>query len=851
MKKLISIFAVCALLATVLCAVPASATPYSAYPYIYEDLENGAVEGFGLRSNSTGAVHGMTKDPTGRSGNVYRVSIAPDSTKNFSFVEAVQNKNIPVVMGTTMKSSLMVYMATGTPRTNNVSIVYNLSGTTLNTDGSKSDQTFNGWFEQPLNITWNVGSWQKLESIVAWSESLAYGVSGSTPLNGKTIDYDSIHMSAIYFRIGVGNNSGFIVDESKLVDGAESLDFYFDEMTYEPYADTSAPTIPANYNKLTYSTFDNPYQNGHQFNAGYMISNDAGANKALLASKAESPAYDGAGAYLNISSPNGCYAFNELMINQQEHANILWSANHMYEISFWFRANEMVTASNTTATSGHLGIKLQMTSVSLNTSDVNGLTGLENWAALPITNVLPIDKQWHKVTANFQFELKTFAELYRNGVPLQLVLIPYVNPANRWDTVHLDIDMDDLIIRDLGPITNGDFETGAGAAIRVCSSGGTPSISSANYSIFGWNTGSNSVMQSDDVRANADSGSTKSLKVTIGSEGDNVSQGLALEKAIPRYKMSFWAKADVADGESKPFALVLDRSATTTEQAQEYYDTPNYEFYTGKYEVLKSDSWNYGTVLPTQTWRLTNEWQYFETYISNEFGVIPGHESVSTQYIKPRQPFMYFVIDGGNPSGATYFLDDVKLEGAPAEMPEIANLAVNGVANPDETLSVSYDFVNPLGYDEGASIVRVYADGATIGSFKARGGSFTVPEMAIGKTLTFEVTPFDAAGNAGLALTATAATTSDWAKMYIGDDFVSARLYTGKPMSGKLIFAAYNGKELTSVEAVDVSAANACTLVNVNTKEFTLENATRVKVMFWDGTVNAVPYTLSEETNIE
>jgi len=852
MKKIISLLAVCALLATTLFALSAQATPYTEYPYIYEDLENGTPANFGLLSNSTGAVHGMKADPTGRSGYVYGVSIAPKAA-NYSFVEAVKIQDIPVVMGSTMKSSLMVYMATGTPRTNNVSVVYSLTGTTLTADGEKSDQTFNGWYEQPATINWTPGTWQKIESKVTWSKDLAYGVSGSTPLNGNTIDYDSIKIYRVLFRIGANNNSAFIVDESKLLNDASTLDFYFDEMTYEPYADTSAPVIPADYNKLTFSTFDNPYANGHGFNAGYAMSTDAGTARALFTSKSDSPAYEGAGSYLNIANPDGLYAFNQFMINQQNHANILWSANHMYELSFWFRANEMFTQTNTTATSGHLGIKLQMTSGTLNTTDVNGLTGLEDWASIPHTNVLPIDQQWHKVTVNFQFELKTFAEFYRNGVPMQIGLIPYVNPSNRWDTVHMDIDIDDLVIRDLGPLTNGDFETGAGKSVRVRSSGGTPSISAENHNLFGWNTGGNAIEHSSDVRANADSGSTKSAKVTITTASANISQGLALEKDIPRYKMSFWAKADVADGESKPFALVLDRSATTTEQAQEYYDTPNYEFYTGKYEVLKTDSWSYGNVLPTQTWRLTNEWQYFETYISNEFGVIPGHEAVSTQFIKPRQPMMYFVVDGGNPAGVTYYLDDVKLEGAPKEMPEASGFKVNGVAAPGEKLTVSYDFADPAGHEEGASIVRVYdEDGASFGSFKARGGSYTVPEQAIGKKLTFVLSPVDAEGNAGAKVSAMAETTEDWVKMFVGADFKSARLYAGKAMSGKILFASYNGKELISVDDVDVTVTEAGTLVPVSaTQDFDLTDATYVKVFFWNGLTDVVPLTTAVKADIK
>ena len=861
MKKIISLMAACALMATVLFAVPVQATPYAEYPYIYEDLENGTPGNFGLLSNGTGATHGVKADPTGRSGYVYGVSIAPKNANN-SYVEAVKIQDIPVVMGTTMKSSLMVYMATGTPRTNNVSIVYSLTGTTLTAEGEKSEQTFNGWFEQPLSITWTPGAWQKLESRITWSKNLAYGVSGSTPLNGNTIDYDSVKIYRIQFRIGAGNNAGFIVDESKLSDGASTLDFYFDEMTYEPYANTSAPVIPANYNKLKFSTFDNPYADGNGFNAGYMISNDAGANKAALSAKSESPAYEGAGSYINLSSPDGAYAFNEFMINQQAHANILWSANHMYEVSFWFRANEMFTKTNTTATSGHLGIKLQMTSGSLNTTDVNGLTGLESWASIPHTNVLPIDKQWHKVTVNFQLELKTFAELYRNGAPMQIGLIPYVNAANRWDAVHLNVDLDDLVIRDLGPLTNGSFETGAGKSVRVRSSEGKPSINTVDHNLFGWNTGGNTIEHSSDVRANADSGSTKSAKVTITAAESNINQGLALEKDIPRYKMSFWAKTDVADGESKPIALDLDRSATTTEQAQEYYDTPNYEFYIGKDTVIKSDTYSYAADA-SQEWKLTNEWQYYECVIDNIFDAIPGHETVNTSKIKPRQPFMYFDVNG-NAAGTQYYVDDVLLEvyEEPVlfDYPYVENVAVvSGEMVAGETVTISYDFMSDKGMTEKETVGRVMIANepsskawACIKQIPAENGevTFVLPDYILGKFVKVEFMPVDENNLSGVvsaislgevkdAFTVTPVITG-WSEMESAVNAnvsVEINLSTIEPQEMTFILAVYNEKnKMVSSSAVTKTVSYGDKVTIPVSASFAGTDASHAKLYVWSGT---------------
>ncbi len=846
MKKIISLLAACAMLLTMLGAVAVQATPYAEYPYIYEDLENGVPAGFGLLSNSTGAVHKMVADPTGRSGYVYKVSIDPAKSGNQSFVSAVKNQNIPIVMGQQAKTSLMLYMATGVPAATNLSIVFNLEGTTLDATGAKSEQKFKGWYEIPMNITWTLGNWVKVEGTVDWSSNLAYGVSGSTPLGGHTIDYDSITMYQLYFRIGNAQNTSPIITADALVDGATTFDFYFDEMTYEPYAEGTFTDVAANYNKLTFSTFDSPYADGNGFNAGYSFE-----GCSISSGNTAPEAYPGSGAYLKMKANN--QQAPRLRLNGGKHASIIWQANHTYELSFYTRVNS-VSGDDKTLSLGigpHTGVNQYI-------ADVNGFATAQDWPFMVAADVIDASTaNWQKITINFVFEFKTFAELIRNGSPMTLNILPFVG-TNYWAPITLDMDFDDLIIKDLGPITNGDFETGAGTALKSRSANGNPTGNATleSYSVFGWNAASATVSQSTDVRANADTGSTKSMRVAINA-GGYAWQGLALEKSeTNRYKLSFWAKGDFEDGVEKDFALVLDRKADTVNQAAEYYYTPTQEFYTGKNAVLKcyNGQWLYDTAYresDAQQWKLTNEWQYYETYIDINFPAIEGHESVDTTYIKPRLPYMYYVVDGGNPAGTVYYLDDMKLENAPEEMPEASNLVVNGVADPGKTVSVSYDFANPFGNAEGASIVRVYADGATLGSFKARGGSFTIPEIAIGKTLTFELLPVDTAGNAGAIVgTSDMATTDDWTKMYIENSLDAARVYAGKAMSGKLIFAAYNGKELTSVDIVDVDITAADTLTSVATSKFDLTDATKIKVMFWDGVENIIPLGGTEEATV-
>ena len=860
MKKMLSLLAACAMLLTVLCAVPAQAAPYAEYPYVYEDLENGSPADFYLMNNSTGATQARVADPTERSGYVHKVNIAPREDVTYSFVDAAKVKDIPVVMGSTMKASLMVYMANGTPGTNNISIVYNITGTTLTPDGEKSEQTFNGWFEQPGSINWNVGEWTKIENTVTWSKSLAYGVSGATPIGENTIDYDSIKIYRILFRIGAGNNKEFIVDSTKLMEGAENLEFYYDEMIYEPVAKTNVETLEYGKNLFTYGTFENEQP------IGFFANNDGGANKFVSTVKTGVSPVDGnEGTYLNIANPDGGFAWNQLEYIQGEHSTIRYLPNRMYSFTFWYRVNELYDQNNTCGYNPAVSTEPSVADVYFKWGigngtgaseklDLNGLYTSSTWPTgkYPHEDVLILDGQWHQASINFSFDSKTFAEPLFRGTPFRATIVFQAHQSSMWTPMHMDMDMDNIQMIDHGPITNGDFETGSGYAVRWLNSQGTgAAATNTGYGVFGWLPDGCTLAQSDEVRANPDSGSTKSMKVTLNAGGRPL-QALSLDKSpTNRYKLSFWAKdATLADGESVPFAVVLDRDTKVDEpQAAEIYKVPDFEFYFGKNEKV-SGGWVYNkSVMETQSWKLTNRWQYFETYISNEFPVKEGMENADGKFILPRQPFMFFLYNGSNPAGASYYLDDVKLENAPVEAPEATNFTVNGVADQGKKVSVFYDFVNPLGADEGASIVRVYANGASVGSFKARGGSFEIPEFAIGKALTFELLPIDVNGAAGEAIsTMNVETSCDWSAMYM-KNYNAVKVYAGESVVGKMIFASYKGNQLLDVKVVDVDIKEGGNQ-NVAAADLVLDGATRVKAMFWNNLTSEKPILAPEEANL-
>ncbi len=757
MKKLMSVSIIFAMLLTVFGGTTVFADAADSRPYVYMDFEEDNVAQLTENKVLTGGFAGKAWKAGGANGSLGCISY----TAKAGQPEELVNVTEPFVLGQTYRVSVWVrYVTDLAGYTPVVSFFLN---TKIASGGS-------AWKEQAMTKTATAGDWNLYTCDFLWDGNVWAKIDDSFQPTTADLTYKPVQ-----FRLRVGSATGGLYEELKKKDPYKDdtsfqAKFDLDDIVVEPdivKPEEGEKASLYNVSKLTYSTFDNPYSGGIPFNTGYMMSGDAGANKALFTSKNTSPATADSGAYLNIASPAGAYAFNEFMINHDVHANILWSANHMYELSFRFRSNKMVTRNNTTATTGHMAIKLQATSATLSTTDVNGLTGIVEWPIMPNMNVLPLDGAWHTITLPFKFELKTFAELYRSGVPLQIGLIPYINPANRWDPVQLDIDIDDLYIKDLGPVANGDFETGTGSATRTYRGSTAPAHAATAYSVFGWLGDGAALAQSDSVAA--DSEGAKSMQVTVDTDGGKAWQGVALEKNITRYKLSFRAKGadSLAEGESVPFAMVLDRYAAVTEQAQEYYDTPNYEFYTGANDVLKSDSYSYATAdKSTQEWKLTKDWQNFECVIDNTFDVIPGHESVNTSRIKPRQPFMYFDVNG-NILGTTYYIDDVVLEEyvepVSFDYAYVKDVTLaEGELVSGETLKFTYTYGSDVGKAEKETTARVLVSDAEtsrawacIAQIPAENGEviYTLPKHALGKFLKVEFAPVDEENRLGAVAT--------------------------------------------------------------------------------------------------
>ncbi len=711
------------------------------------------------------------------------------------------------------------------------------------------------WKEVVLEKGTTAGDWVNYSAEFVWDGSV--WPSGGT----KYVEADPTDKPK-EFSIRIGSASGSLFeqlkdkDEYKNVANFKAL-FDIDDIALMPVVEAKQEDPqPTQYpfNKLIYSTFDNPYEDGKPFSAGYAMSNDAGANKAAL------NAGDG---YLNMASPDGKYAYNELMIEKDGHQDILYSANHTYQLKFKYRIQEMFTTTDLSATKGHLGIKLKATSSSLSTTDVNGLTGMESWSVIPYLNCFDIDGQWHDFSCTFKLEFKTFAELYRNGAPLILGLVPYLNAGNRFVGVHINMDFDDLEIMDLGVVSNGDIEVGADKVGLVTRGNSAPSLIEKSYTVSGWNTTNATVAQSSDV--SADSDGVSSLKVNVTANGGNTYQGIALEKSQPKYKMSFRAKgADtLADGEQVPFAVVLDRYAATTEQSQEYYDTPNYEFYIGENDVIKSDTYSYSdTDKSAQEWQLTNEWQNYECIIDNTFDAIPGHEGVNKTYIKPRQPFMYFDVNG-NQAGTEYYIDDIVIEEyfEPTiyKSPYVTSIThTSGDLVDGETISIEYDYMSEIDALEGKTVARVMisdsADGngwACFEQIKPVDGAFSykIPQNALGKKLKIEITPLDIENNLGVTSEmvigevknsfSVDAEIGEWnAGTLTATAEVGVNLPTGQSRNATAILVLYDdaNKMVTAPvsQSGTASYGNSCT-INLAIP-YAETSATHAKLYVWSGT---------------
>ena len=565
--------------------------------------------------------------------------------------------------------------------------------------------------------------------------------------------------------------------------------------------------------------------------------------KMTIVNDPADPAPDGSAGYLKMEPASADKPYWN-QIGQK----MTWQANHLYKVSYYMKFDgplkegttdtAAVYSGDSNSTTYNLievktggGWLYQGANGTNRVSDTNSYNA--NYPGYVKKQAVSVGNGWSKIEYYYVHEFKTFTD---KPIGTNLRLFAGDNQNLMSSGV---FGLDSFKIIDMGPISNGDFEIGQASVIKF--------PKSVTQNVLGWTESSATSAQAAEARPGSEG--TSSMKVTLTANGGYVYQGLSMTPSRS-YKISFWAKGNDLDSEV-PFALVMDRKVPASGGESESYTVPDYEYITGKNEICTDYT---DDVKASQSWKLSNEWTYYECYYDNEFPLLDGLTK-AVDYTFPRLPFMYFNVNG-NASGTSYSLDDVQIEcigAVGAVTPVITNAAVTGKLIPGEKVGVSYNYSHPTdGTDD--SIVRMLCETdngqyASLGSFKAS-EQITVPETAIGKNIVFEILPVDGNANCGITVRAEASDPGSWAKIYVDAETLAVRAYASENKTAKVIYAAYNGKELISVGFADVNlTANTRGDVTIPA-EFTSNGADTVKVMLWEGIENVIPLCTNETLSL-
>ncbi len=827
MKKMFSCMLAAAMMLSLLCAVPAQAAPTENYPYVFEDYETGV---------GKTTMSGITTWAEGEGANGSNGSLFVKLTGDLNQDIAVSCTRAPQ-KNAKLKFSAWVKMDNTEVKTDTVSfIVYGnvrfpKTDATLAGEDAPDSIVKSGWIQvDARNAGLKKGEWVYVTATHSWNGALTAfptkGYGGVTADTATASSTDIIDFTRLALRVAGGGKNGAAEEVS-------SVNYYIDDITYEPLPnDLSA--------KDTIGT--NLVKGGEMDSASDLSYLGVAGAPEIVAATEDDPAPDGSKGYLKLKPKNGEVYWPQ--ISQTMH----WQPGHMYHVSFYMRLDTPRDEGKTTATiiSDNEGKNtLEMTSAGAwllqlaggRIRDINGMN--TEYPGKVLYDVVNFDNGWQKVEYYFVHDYKTTAS-QAFGTLLRL------SPNRKKDVMNnASYSLDAFRIIDMGAVSNGDMEAEANGALIYRNQQDT------TQTVLGWNGSNATLAYSDDVAE--DSEGTKSMKVTVTGAGGAATQILEM-KQDSLYKFTFRAKGLNLENPI-PFALVLDRNVATRYQ-YDVWDTPAYEYYTGTHEYHTSYT---SDVKENQEWKLTNEWQTYTCYINTSFALLEGKtlDDAKAYHVKsdtdptlvyegttmPRIPSMYLNINN-NPVGLEYLIDDVSIE-AVNSFPSISNLKVNGKVIPGNEITVSYDYTSATGINDTNTIVRVFSvdeNGlrTAIGTFRAV-DSYIVPEIAIGKTLEFDVLPIDATYTCGYAVAARAEDAGDWgAILYMEDDY-SVRAYAAKDTTATVIFASYAGKELLDAKTVDVTlTANTKADVPVPA-DFVSAGATEVKVMMWNSLTGTTP----------
>lgn len=484
--------------------------------------------------------------------------------------------------------------------------------------------------------------------------------------------------------------------------------------------------------------------------------------------------------------------------------------NHLYKVSYDVRilSTEMTDNSGNPVTTGGAWMVYQS---GKRVPDTNGFN--MDYPGYHMENI-PIGS-WQHVEYYYLHQFKTFGDK-ENDTLIRVYPTGHQNHAS-----NVTFDIDAISMTDLGLAANADFEIGAKE--NVCIDLG---VSLSTQNVLGWTQNGAVSSASSDTRP----GSTgkQSMEVAVTETGGMVYRGIAPVNGVT-YKIGFWAKGKALSAET-PFALVFDRTVPESGGDTESYIVPDYQYITGKNEINETKSFG--------TWKLTNDWQYFECVVSNTFPLKEGLTEPNANTF-PRLPFLYLDVDG-NAEGTTYLLDDLSIEkNVEKTWPEIANVQIHGDLLPGRNITLSYDYTNETGVQDGHTLARVLAktaDGNTtsLGCFAAD-SSFVVPSCAIGKELKLEILPIDRNFVCGVPVTLDVfVPDKEWTTCKLDTASYCATLEASVDETVNIYYAGYEGTKLIKTFLIQKELGAYESAMIQPPAEFSAEDVDSVKVMVFD-----------------
>ena len=805
MKKFFSVILLVGMILSFVIPAPVQAEPYEGYPFVFEDFEDGNCTKFTVN----GGQFAYEEGGVGGSLGAMKVKLTGKEYCDVNYVCTT-----PPATGGKIRFSAWVKLLDELSADKISFILYgkvNAKKTDETVDGPDVKQVTGGYQVMVSNKGLKVGEWVKITHEANWSGALGcnpgVGYEGVTEETKNIPVYltDIVHMDRFSIRVGSLGGTKDLVDQE-----GTSVNYIIDDITYE-FAPAETEDMSGGKNIVKNGEFD-------ENTVDWMM---GGTNEIVQ----DGTAPDGSKGYLKVSTMGS--EAKTMDIEQR----MTWRANHVYHVSYWSKIFE--TTENTTEGGSWL---LQIAGERV--VDENGLN--DAYPGVDMGKTLTVGGDWVKTDYYFINEYKTYTE---RDLRTWLRIFPQTKQHVPYN---ITVGLDAFKIIDLGPISNGDMEIGSVDNLYK-----TSTSKKNTQDVLGWNTNGVTTQQSDDV--SVDSEGAKSMKVTVDSDGGYAYKGISLNKG-KKYQLTFRAKGENLENEV-PFTMVLDRKVEA-EGSNDIYTVPDYEYYTGKNEV--SDEY---TNMDTQEWKLSNEWKTYTCTISNDFPLKEGKAEAS--FIFPRLPFMYFIVDGDNKAGTTYYIDDIAIEELPEDntpIPKITNAKIVGDLIPGNEVYVDYKFSNSgEGTDKTFVRMLVETDNGEYASLAAFGGQegVIVPESVAGKKVVFEIVPMDSEYNYGKYVYIEAEDPGEWTKMYYDRKTETAKIYSASDKVGDLAVAAYKNGQLISVEIKPIDAkANEKTEVAMDRTES--EKADVIKVMLLDSVVSMEPLVKEEvvdcsvpvETNI-